>query len=163
LTGSSTPRITTLPLRADDRERLGLPSDALRYVDFDDPLDCDSAVEVVVYLEESLLAALAHDPRSIAASVLQRQLFIDAATSVVVAAAASGRLSTITYDEIDGTLLGGVVALVAGGLDDYELPARRERLVNELRTDPRRFLTRVEACAGSLREELIALLSGANR
>ena len=158
-----------VPIRLtdEDRQRLGLPPDTVRFVTLEDadPFDSSPSGDAVkLYIDGDLLDRLAVMSSTPFGKHLQRQLFLDAVTAVVFAAHAEARerpeLVSQHVDDFAGSLVHRLVGMVAGrGARSGEADARQSAYRRMLE-DPNLFLARVEARMG-LRRTLLESFGGA--
>lgn len=155
---------TPQPLTAEVRSEHQLPDDAIRYVALDaDALRGDDLAAVELYLDVPVLAQLNQAPHSPAARFFQRQLFIDVVAAIVRTARQEDDLMEMTLDELDGTVLGRIIHAAAGkgrpGESKDEQKARQLQALQQLRTEPEKFVAHLEAAAAP-RADLEAAISG---
>lgn len=155
---------TPQPLTAEVRTEHGLPQDAIRYVSLDaDALRGDDLAAVELYVDVPVLAQLNQAPHSPAARFFQRQLFLDVVSAIVRTARQEEDLMQMTLDELDGTVLGRIVHAAAGkgrpGESKDEQKARQLQALQQLRSQPEKFVAHLEASAAP-RADLEAAISG---
>lgn len=145
-----------------DRERFGLPRDVSRFVTLEDhdPFEPDAADSALkLYVDGDLLDRLAVAASTPVGKHIQRQLFLDAASAVVVAAQARLRtqpsLRTQDVDDYRGSLVHRMVELVAGRGNDESTRAARQIAFSQLCDAPMTFLAHVEAKTG-MRKDMVA-------
>ena len=141
---------TPRPLTDVDRDRLGLPRGAFRYVTMADasPLEVGTNGESLeLWVDADALATMAASNTSMSSVILQRQLFVDAISAVVRAASADPSLRSVTIQDLEETLLGSVLRLVAGANATSEALSLHLDMVI---VDPALFLARVEDIVGML-------------
>jgi hypothetical protein len=131
---------TPVPLDDELRRQLNLDSGTMRYVEFDgsalDP-DIDES-SLMLYVDGGLLTAITSNPNTPGSRFLQRQLFLDAVRSILMQPHLSGEIRSASYEEIQGSLLGRLIDMVAAnGWTEQEL-------FLEARDRPERFLALVE-------------------
>jgi hypothetical protein len=139
-----------IPLTVEDRARLGLPRDVVRFVKLEDsPVVAGIGDDVVrMYVDQDLLAQLTATPNSPAARSFQRQLFLDAIRAVVTVALREQDFDLMTMGDLEGSIVGRLVTRLAGrrpGEPLADLEGRRDLYLTMLRDDPERFLAEVEA------------------
>lgn len=151
-------------LTVDERERLGLSDDTMRFVMVDVELllseELDSAVDL--YVDESVLSVLNQAPSTPVARAFQRQLFLDVMGSLVRAASGLDHFQDLQWADIEGSVLGHVVDAAANtvtGESAAERAARRETALRQLKTEPERFLAALEARVAPI-EDVIQSLKG---
>lgn len=145
--------LTLATLDDEERNRLGLGPDCWKFVELSDPtamLDSNLNDVVTVYVDEQTLASISKAPNTPPARLLQMQLFLDTVSKIIIACSQWPELDEISVDELDGTVLGQLVAIATHSAGDDE-PDRDalSRSLSLLRTDPGRFLSRLEERAGS--------------
>ena len=153
-----------VPVRLDDdlRDDLGLDRSTVRYVAVDDSastLDPDAPADAVkVYVDADLLDRLGVNSRTPVGIELQRRLFLDAATAVVMASIrelhADPTLGHADVDEFKGGLLHGLIEMTAGRDTDGPGNRARNAAFRLMQDDPGRFLARIDARVGSRRDVL---------
>ncbi|WP_420446245.1 hypothetical protein [Candidatus Poriferisodalis sp.] len=142
------------PLNDAKRNELGLPRGTLRYVDLrgEDMLEpVDGTPDIEVWVDEEVLAALSADSSSPAAMLFQRQLALDFVGAAVFeyARASDGTPGASVGDgDVQDSLIGKVVGLVAGRNADNE---HRARIFRQCRDEPARVIAQAEHALG-LRE-----------
>lgn len=146
---------TPRPMDAAQKEALGLPSNATRYVTLPaglDPVREDASPDVLeMWVDSDLLAAISAQPKSGISMALQRQLFVDAFAAITHVARSDSGLQDVQWAEIEGTLLGRLIRGLAGrdkrGSEGNEA-LRSQHLLNVLRVDHAKFMATVEDHAG---------------
>lgn len=153
-----------LPLTNDMRRSFGIPSWAARHVVVHDPLvPYEDAQVIEIYVDEEVLQQLAHRPTTAAAAYLQRQLFLDAMSAVLLEASASDLLDGCSWGDVQDTLLGRLLHRIAGPASeqtDNEHRARCESLLRLLSTEPSKVLSWVESLIPDLTRSMGELLRG---
>jgi len=148
---------TPRPMDAEKKTSLGIPVSTARYITLStSPLELDTSEDdVEMWVDADLLAQMSAMPKSKGSLALQRQLFIDAVSAIVVAAMRSEgdedvpTLRTCTWPDIEKSLLGRVIgAMAPPSRDEAERVANRSRYLEILRSDPARFLAYAEERAG---------------
>lgn len=140
-----TPRALTDELRKEFK----LPEGTNRYVRVDGatvPGVGEESVEL--YVDEELLGQLSEFKSTFGAIALQRQLFLDALSAIAFESLREPDFQDKSIDELEDSLCGRVVRLVAAaGLKDTATVRRdkEEGALNMLRDDPARFLAHLEA------------------
>lgn len=135
-------------LDKEQRERLGLPGGTMTFAEFDgdiaDP-EVPAADAVVFWVDDELLQAIDAQRRSPAGELIQRWLFAEFVGAVIRKhahdAAANPDAGGRTYDEMKGSLIARIVALLRGqgGVDD-----QRDDLLREIRQTPELSIARVQ-------------------
>lgn len=148
-------------LTDDDRERLGIPRDAARFVTIDDndPFDLDPPGEVVkLYVDGDLLDRLAVAASSPVGKHIQRQLFLDAAAAIVFAiqrrVAEEPSLAGQHIDDFAGSLVHRLTELLGGKGTDVMSRDSRQTEFRRLCDSPTAFMARLEAKTGMRRDML---------
>ncbi len=141
------------------RERLGLPSGAVTFVEFEgevsDP-DITGSEAAVFWVDKELLLAIDAQRRSPANEAIQRWLFAEFVVSVIhkyardaiMENSTSGR----TYDDCKGSLIGRIAMLIAGR---SAKSADLDDLLKEMRDRPEQAISRAQ--------DRISLLSSVQR
>jgi len=146
---------TPRPMDAAQKELLGLPAKATRYVTLPpglDPVREDASPDVLeMWVDSDLLAAISAQPKSTLSMALQRQLFIDAFAAITNVARSDSGLQDVQWAEIEDTLLGRLIRGLAGrgkkGSEGSDA-VRFQNLLNLLRSDHAKFMATVEDHAG---------------
>lgn len=155
-----------VPIRLtdDDRERLGLTQDTARFATLDDgdPFDPDPPADSVkLYVDGELLDRLALSAGTSIGRYVQRQLFLDAVSTIVFAVQQRLRedpmLGDQHIDDFRGSLVHRLTEIVAGKRMDSVTQDRRQREFAGIRDDPAAFIARVEAKTG-MRKDLLESL-----
>jgi len=153
-----------VPIRMtdEDREHLGIPKDAARFVTLEDndPFDVEPGSDVVkLYVDGDLLDRLAVAAATPVGKHIQRQLFLDAASAIVFAA--HGRFSqepTLEAQHIDdfrGSLVHKLTELIAGKGTDAATRDLRQVEFRRLCDMPTAFIAQIEAKTG-MRKDMLA-------
>jgi len=157
---------TLLPLNDEKRIELGLPKGTLRYIAVDDPTDPTVEEDgLTFWLDEELLARLALTPTSHGAKSFQRQLFLDAMAAIVREGLRSTELRHQSVADIEGSLLGKLIDLVAGprgAQTEASFAKRRADVFGEIFDDPGKFTASVENWIPDLKKDLSDSLSTGN-
>lgn len=108
-----------LPLNAERRESLGLPSKVMRYVDLGehDPLEAypDQHDEPAFYIDEDYLAELSAAPSSSAASAAaQLELALHFISGAVYQASRAEGLRSRNFEDVEDSLIERIIRLCAG-------------------------------------------------
>jgi len=154
---------TPLPLDAEARERLGLPSGVCRFVHIDDSV-IDGAVDemaVELYVDEEILAQMVQFPSTPASKAFQRQLFLDVMSSIVLHAVRDSAFASLGIDELEGSLVEKVLRVASGRSGERREPEDRDtltRVLNELRDSPEKFIARIEGRTMSRQDILTSIL-----
>jgi hypothetical protein len=139
-----------LPLTDEDRERFGLPAKALRYVALEEsPLEASATSTVNLYVDSELLARLKREPRKNWAKAFTDQLAVDVLSAIALRAVADPSVRDADWAGVSETLLGSLIEMIYGRPtgDDAQVVADRQRLLDDLRERPHRFLALIEgAC-----------------
>ena len=142
------------PLTDEKRSELGLPRQAMRYVEIDDLHNLLRPVEdtelPTFYVDEELLARLNSEPASPFSKALQAQLVLDF-MATAVALYNSDREATGDWDDLKDSLLGRIVRVVAGGKAE---PTDCQEMLRRLERNPADFMARAEG-ALKLRRTLL--------
>lgn len=155
---------TPQPLTPEFREARGIPAATLRYitVEHDALFDPELSDAIEVYVDDELLNHISRANSQPSAIVFQRQLFVDVVTAIVTELR-GGDVRQLNLAELDGTVLGRLVALVAGhGPAQDETEVLRQIALNQLMSEPALFLARAEARAG-LKDDLRRAIQGDHR
>jgi hypothetical protein len=140
---------TPRPLTPQLRDEFGLPEKSNRYVSVDSPTLPGVGEDAVgLYVDEELLGQIAEFENTPGSIALQRQLFLDALTAIVVESTRESDFTEKSIDELEDSLCGRVVHLVAGvgAKDGAELRrAKEEAALDMLRENSARFLALLEA------------------
>ena len=135
---------TILPLTDEKRTELSLPSKTLRYVVIEEsPLQASSVATVTLYVDEELLAHLNKTPRTSWARAFTDQLAVDVLAAVAMSALADPNMKEVSWEAVDGTLMGSLLMMV-GGRPDGSAKEHYEALLDVLRANPLDFLARIE-------------------
>jgi hypothetical protein len=133
---------TPRPLDDEQRDRLELHRKTVRYVEIDDESLISESADLStleVWVDADLLAQLNVNSKTPAAETFQRQLFIDAVAAIVYSA--SRLLENETYLDLEETLVGRVIDLVAGDKASNEA---RDACVSMIKNGPARFVALAE-------------------
>jgi hypothetical protein len=155
-----------LALNDDKRAELGLPKGTLRYISVDDPTDPTIKEDgLTFWLDEELLARLALTPTSHGAKSLQRQLFLDAMAAIVREALRSTELRHKSVADIEDSLLGKLIDLVAGprgGQTEDSYAKRKADVFEQIFDDPGKFTASIENWIPDLKKDLSGSLTIGN-
>ena len=141
------------------RARFNLPSQTMRYVHMSDhePLEPFGASDQPeFYVDERLLEELSARPNTWVSKALQEQFAIDFMTAVIVAASSklAGESSNETFEELEESLTGRVIKMIAGARSsDAEL----DKLVRLIRNDSARLIALAENSNDLLKTQLANL------
>ena len=153
-----------VPIRMtdEDRELFALPQDVARFVTLDDndPFDREPPTDVVkLYVDGDLLDRLAVAANTPVGKHIQRQLFVDAATAIVLAAqgrlAEDPRLRGQHIDDFRGSLVHKLTEVVAGKGLDVSTKDHRQTEYLRLCDAPTAFIAHIEAKTG-MRKDMLA-------
>ena len=142
---------TPKPLTAEKKKEMSLPQRATRYITLtSSPLDPDvNEDSVELWFDADLLAKISANPRTKLAVALQRQLFVDAVAAVVNHSRHLDGFASLAWADVKDTLLGRVVSVVG---PNHSNEAARDLactgFLEDLKSDPARFMTLVEDAAG---------------
>lgn len=142
---------TPKPLTPDKKIEFGLAKRAVRYVTLSgSPFERDVTEDAVeVWIDSDLLAKISANPKTKQADALQRQLFVDAISTVVAQAGADPEFKLAVWADVKSTLLGRVVSLVCPNQSsEMARDAAGASFLAMLKSDPAQFLTYVEDAAG---------------
>ena len=134
------------PLTKEVREELGLDGRTLRYFDIGDhdvlePYDSQPEPPRF-YVDEQLLAELSANAHSPTSKSLQLQLVLDFMTAVINESARRREdLETLSYDDIEESLLGRVLRVAVG---PGARPTDRQALLSRVRNEPAKAVARAE-------------------
>jgi len=164
VTSLGTVGFTPLPLTPDQRVKLELPPETMRYAEVDNPCASLSQADgVKLWIDAGVLALLNNHPSTSAALTFQRQLFLDAMNGLATKAVSSSDFTGSTAAELDDTLIGGLLDLVGGVAPTDPEGTRlkkRKQMKSELENFPTRFVGRIEALVPGLANDLQKSLSG---
>lgn len=150
---------TPLPLTAEERERLELGEDTLRFVEVESAINPERADDALsVYVDEDVLAELAVHVTTPGAKSFQMQLFLDAMFVVVFTASAELKENPgVSFAQAEDSLLGRLVSKMSerNGEVDRDLA---ERYWRETKDHPARVSAHVEAWVPDFRKKLSAAL-----
>jgi len=139
---------TPLPLTDAVREQYGLPAETLRFASIDEPLSPAGGPEsIVLYIDEDVLAELANNPRSGAAKALQIELFLTAMSAALTRSSLqlNSDQSHLTFDDIEGSVLGQVIDLLVGGAKGSQRSDLQQHFFRRTKRDPALLLAHLEA------------------
>ena len=132
------------PLDNEQRDRRGLPSGCVRFVDLDNHDICapfGDSEPPRFYVDEELLRQLSARQRSAAAQALQAQLAYDFVVAVIHHAAADSESDDSSWEDVEDSLLGRVLGFTAGpgaSTDD------KQQLLKSVSGNPERIIASVE-------------------
>ena len=149
-TAPGTIGFTPLALTDEHRKRLELPEGTVRYVEIgigllDKPTGNE---DIILWMDADLLSTLASYPKSVVAANLQRQMLVDAVTSIVFRAAGDDSVKDTPESQVRDTLLGRVLQMSGVVGDDLSEP------LELLRTKPDVLVATIEAQQAGLLEGL---------
>lgn len=144
------------------RSRHNLNSKTMRLVLVEDPLSGDVGPDgIELYVDELILAEIAQAPHTPGARALQRQFFLDAMSATVITASKQLEQSSLSYDEIEGSIVGRILdRLTESHQSESERSDARDGLLNELRSRPSVFLARVESLVADLIKQVSNSIRG---
>ena len=147
------------PLKDRDRDELGLPKGAVRYVQLGDhePLEPYDATDLPTFwVDEDLLASLAARSQSKASCSIQTQLVHDFVWAVISSPAVvqSDDLDTLAWADLKESSLGRISRVAAG---KGATPARKDEMIQLIRSDPAKFMALVEDTIGLRKSALEAV------
>lgn len=143
-----------IPLDDKERDRLGLPTGTVRFVDLDDHDILEPFGESEpprFYIDADFLRRLGARQTSPIALALQAQLVQDFVAAVVHRAAGETDVETRSWEDIEDSLLGRVLRFAAGA---GASPDDRQLLLKQVSENPERMLARAEH-AIDIRRQLI--------
>lgn len=145
------------PLNDETRSRLGLPSGAARFIEFESENLTDPVHRSVLptfWVDEKLLTELDRAHSSPTAHQMQLQLVLDFISGIVFEfsrQAADGELAQsygdLAHEEIKDSLIGRVVRLAAGRSADTD---QLDRMLKDCINDPGRVVAQVEDAVKAL-------------
>ena len=157
---------TPIALTDDRRQQLDLEPGTMRFVDIEPEAlvagDVDEAVKL--YLDDGVLGLLNQAPDLAGARFLQRQLHLDVMAAIVRSAPAIPEFPSLELADLDDGILGRVLNLAMPGPkseSDSQKTQRREAALKILKTDPERFIARLEARI-TPKPDLVQMLMGAD-
>jgi hypothetical protein len=154
---------TPKPLTPEKKAELRLPAKTVRYITLGGASPVEEGVaedSVEVWFDADLLAKMSANPRSKASVALQRQLFVDAIATVLSDSRVTEDFDQLTWADLQDTLLGRVVALVAPShANEGARTAACMTYLKMIQDEPAQFLAYAEECAG-LMSALDAELGG---
>ena len=132
------------PLDDDERDRLGLPSKTVRYVDLEDhdilePFGDSEPPRF--YVDDVFLGLLTARQKSAGAVALQAQLVQDFAAAVILNGATNNEVGTKHWEDVEESLLGKVLRFAAdpgASLED------RQSLLKKASESPDRIIAQLE-------------------
>jgi hypothetical protein len=136
-----------LPLTDAEREAFHLSTQTLRYVALDEsPLEASSSAVVNLYVDSDVLFRLKREPRKNWAKAFTDQLAVDVLTAITIRALADRSVHEMEWVDVEDTLLGALIGMVAGRPtgDDTEDERQRQTLLEQLRQNPHRFVSLIE-------------------
>ena len=147
------------PLTDRDRDELGLPKGAVRYVELGDhePLEPYDATDLPTFwVDGDLLSSLAARSQSKASRSIQTQLVHDFVWAVISSPTViqSDDLDTLAWADLKESSLGRIARFAAR---KNATPARRDEMIQLIRSDPSRFMTLVEDAIGLRKAALEAV------
>ncbi len=149
---------TPIPLDDEQRARLGLPAKTLRYIDMGehDPLEsyADQVEKPKLYVDKDVLGELGASASSPSGVAVQIELALDFMSAVIYDAARRPELGSLTFEDLEESLLGRVLVLAAGPGSKLE---DRETLLRLVESDPPRVIAYLEHIVEARKSMLDAL------
>jgi hypothetical protein len=143
---------TPKPLTPEKKAELSLPPKTVRYISLGGASPVEDGVmedSVEVWFDADLLAKMSANPKSKASVALQRQLFVDAIASIVSQSKVTENFDQQTWADLQDTLLGRVVALVAPShANEGARTAACMTYLQMIQERPAHFLAYAEEAAG---------------
>jgi hypothetical protein len=132
------------PLTAEERTRLGLSDETIRYVVLESPLQPSDPTELSVYLDADLYSRVNAQPDSLGSRALQRELWVSTMSAIVLESVRSPELTNATLDDLDDTWLGRLIEWVAG-------PRREDQQIwlETIKDHPSAFVSQIDVLAQS--------------
>ena len=154
---------TPIPLTDQERDRLGLPPGALRYVVVGDPLDPEiSQEDVEVYVDAELLGACIANPGTAGSRAFQHQILLTVISAILTKASRElqARGANVAISEVEDSILDRIITRASGGKGKPD-DQTKQRLLELIRDDPGKFLTYVESWIRNLSRDLNQSIHGA--
>ena len=132
------------PMDDETRNEFHLPKDCVCYVHMDphDPLRPYLETSApVFYVDADILTRLDRAAGSAVGRAMQAQLARDFVAGVIMDVAAQRAEASLSWDDIEGSLFGRIVAMVSGKGSSV---AARQQMIELVRNDPSRLLSQVE-------------------
>jgi hypothetical protein len=145
---------TPLPLTPEMKNQMGLSPGTARYVSLEEISPIEPGVSedsVKVYVDSAVLAKLSAQPKSKGSVAFQRQLFIDAISTIVSTSRSEENFEELAWDDVRDSLLGRVLELLIPS--NAEEPNRKQlgnSYLDMMKQNPARLMTYVEDAAGIL-------------
>jgi hypothetical protein len=132
------------PLTAEERARLDLSDETIRYVVLEAPLQPSESSELRVYLDADLYSRVNAQPNSPGSRALQRELWVSTMTAIVLESVRSPELANATLDDLDETWLGRLIEWVSG-------PRREDQQtwLETIKDHPSAFVSQIDVLAQS--------------
>ncbi|MBC8194260.1 MAG: hypothetical protein H8E69_00670 [Actinobacteria bacterium] len=155
---------TPTPLTADLKQKLDLPSDTVRYIVPENPLDPEgSATDLLVYVDEGVLNAITANPGGSGARTFQHQLALDVVASIIgessrsLAGEPETTLTSI-HESLCHRLIRQASRTTAGKVDEE----REEAMFTRLKDEPLRVLAEFEGGLDTIRKQLLVCIREAS-
>jgi hypothetical protein len=135
------------PLTAEERARLNLSDETIRYVVLESPLRPSDPADLRVYLDADLYSKVNAQPGSPGSRALQRELWVSTMTTIVLESVRSPELEAATLDDLEETWLGRLIEWVAG-------PRREDQQIwlEMIKEHPSAFVSQIDVLAQSAAE-----------
>lgn len=146
---------TPLPLTDEERERLELGPNALRFVEVDSAIDPERAEDSLsVYVDEEVLAQLAANVTTPGAKSFQMQLFLDAMSTIIYTASAELKEDNAhSFSDAEESLLGRLLSKMSEREGDVDRDLA-EKYWGDVREHPARVAAHVESWLPDFRKKL---------
>lgn len=139
---------TPKPMDAQKKKEFGLPPSAVRYVVVPEEATMElgsTEEQVELWIDADLLARISLNPKSKPARLLQLQFFVDTVAAVVDAATRAPSFSALSWKDLEDTLLGRVIALIApNGSSEAARTQACSNALDRLKEDRQAFIAHVE-------------------
>jgi hypothetical protein len=148
------------PLTSEKRRELKLPPKTMRYVDFgehDFLLPYSEQEQPTLYVDENLLAQLNVRRGSAVSKAIQVQLVHDLISAVVWRASRLSDLNSVSYADVQSSLLGSVIRVAAGAGSTEEA---RTLLLKKVREAPEYVISSAEHAIDLMARYLDAVKDG---
>lgn len=132
------------PLTPEDRTRLNLSDETIRYVVLESPLQPSDPTELRVYLDADLYSRVNAQPNSPGSRALQRELWVSTMSTIVLESVRSPDLTDTTLDDLDETWLGRLIEWVAGPRRDDQ-----RAWLETIKEHPSAFVSQIDVLAQS--------------
>jgi len=146
------------PLTADIKEKLDLPTDTVRYIIAERPLDPEgSPTDLLVYVDEGVLDAIAANLGGSGTKAFQHQLALDVVAAIInesSRALAGEQETTLTsiHESLCHRLIRQASRTAKGRIDED----REEAMFTRLKDEPLRVLAEFEGNRDIIRKQLVA-------